>query len=93
MGKANYYGTIVVQNKVLCMQENVVIKQLTLYDQETLINMVHYYKVLCLDKQSGFVARERVNQWCKNPSKNAIPFLQRTLHFFLYKPNSVPGFE
>ena len=42
-GKANYYGTHGVQNK---LQENVVSKQLTLYDQETTYQYVVYYKVL-----------------------------------------------
>ena len=35
VGKANYYGTHVVQDKKCCaLQENVVSNQLTLYDQE-----------------------------------------------------------
>ena len=46
VGKANYYGTHVVQNKVLCVAGNVVIKQLTLYDRETTDQYVVDYKVL-----------------------------------------------
>ena len=35
-GKANYYGKHVMQNKsVVLLQENIVSKQLALYDQET----------------------------------------------------------
>ena len=61
------------KKKVVALQENVVSKQLILYDQETTDQYVVVdYKVLhCLDKQSGFsiapaakycsVARERVN--------------------------------
>ena len=45
--EANYYGTHVVQNKKCCaLQENVVSKQLTLYDQETTDQYVVDYKVL-----------------------------------------------
>ena len=47
-GKANYYGTHVVQKKksvVLC-RENIDSKQLTLYDQETTDQYVVDYKVL-----------------------------------------------
>ena len=72
VGKANYYGTRVVQNKKCCvLQENIVSKLLTLYDQEQLINMLLTKSVNCLDKQSSFsiapaaqycsVAHERVN--------------------------------
>ena len=62
-----------MQNKKCCaLQENVVSKQLTLYDQETIDQYVVDYKVFnCFDKQSGFsiapaaqycsVACERVN--------------------------------
>ena len=71
-GKANYYGIHVVQNKCCMLQENVVSKQLTPYDQETTDQYVVDCKVLNrLDKQSGFsivpavqywsVAHERVN--------------------------------
>ena len=67
VGKANYYGTHVVQKKkCYALQENVVSKQLTLHEQ--LINMLLTTK--CLNKLSGFsiapagqycsVARERV---------------------------------
>ena len=46
-GKANYYGTHVVQKKTCCvLQENVVSKQLTLYDQETTDQYVVDCKVL-----------------------------------------------
>ena len=45
-GKANYYGTHVVQNKRCELQENLVSKQLTLYDQETTDQYVVDYKVL-----------------------------------------------
>ena len=45
-GKANYYGTHVVQNKHCALQENVVSKQLTLYDQETTDQYVVDYQVL-----------------------------------------------
>ena len=47
-GKANYYGTHVVPKKKKCcaLQENVVSKQLTLYDQETTDQYVVDYKVL-----------------------------------------------
>ena len=41
-GKANYYGTHVVQKKVLCVAG----KQLTLYDQETTDQYVVDCKVL-----------------------------------------------
>ena len=34
-GKANYYGTCCAKKKCCALQENVVSKQLTLYDQET----------------------------------------------------------
>ena len=47
MGKANYYGTHVVQNKKCCvLRENVISKQLTLYDQETTGQYAVDYKVL-----------------------------------------------
>ena len=47
MGKANYYGTYVVQKKKCCaLQENVVSKQLTVYDQETTDQYVVDCKVL-----------------------------------------------
>ena len=46
-GKANYYGKHVVQNKsVACLQENIVSKQLALYDQETTDQYVVDCKVL-----------------------------------------------
>ena len=46
-GKANYYVTHVVQKKKCCvLQENVVSKQLTLYDQETTDQYVVVCKVL-----------------------------------------------
>ena len=45
--KANYNGIHVVQKKKCCaLQENVVFKQLTLYDQETSDQYVVDYKVL-----------------------------------------------
>ena len=47
MGKANYNGTCVMQNKKCCaLQENVVRKQFTIYDQETTDKYVVDYKVL-----------------------------------------------
>ena len=46
-GKANYYSTHVVQKKKCCaLQENVVSKQLTLYDEETTDQYVVDCKVL-----------------------------------------------
>ena len=45
-GKVNYCGTHVVRNKLSALQENVVCKQLTLYDQETTDQCVVDYKVL-----------------------------------------------
>ena len=45
-GKANYYSTHVVQKKCCALQENVVSKQLILYDQETTDQYVVDYKVL-----------------------------------------------
>ena len=47
-GKANYYSTHVVQQKKKCcaLQENVVSKRLTLYDQETTDQCVVDCKVL-----------------------------------------------
>ena len=46
MGKANYYGTHVVQKKCCALQENVVSKQLMLYDQEITDQYVVDCKVL-----------------------------------------------
>ena len=68
-GKANYYSTH--KKKCCALQENVVSKQLTLYDQETTDQSCCWLQsVNCLDKQSGFsiapaaqycsVARDRV---------------------------------
>ena len=45
-GIANYYGTHVVQNRRCALQENLVSKQITLYDQETIDQYVVDYKVL-----------------------------------------------
>ena len=46
MDKANYYGIHVVHHKKCCaLQENVVNKQLILYDQETSDQYVVDYKV------------------------------------------------
>ena len=45
-GKPNYYGTHVVQNKYCVLQENIVSKQLALYDQETTDQYVVDCKVL-----------------------------------------------
>ena len=44
--KANYYSTHVVQNKHCALQENIVSKQLILYDQETTDQYAVDYKVL-----------------------------------------------
>ena len=46
VGKANNYCTHVVQNTRCALQENLVSKQLTLYDQETTDQYVVDYKVL-----------------------------------------------
>ena len=45
-GKANYYSTHVLQNKRCALQENLVSKQLTLFDQETTDQYVVDCKVL-----------------------------------------------
>ena len=46
VGKANYYGTHVHNKKCCALQEKVVSKQLTLYDQETTDQYVVDYEVL-----------------------------------------------
>ena len=45
-GIANYYGTHVVHNNCCALHENVVSKQITLYDQEISDQYVVGYKVL-----------------------------------------------
>ena len=70
----------VVQNKCCVLQENVVSKQLTLYDQETISCSLQ--SVYCLDKQSDFsiasgaqycsVAHERVKQIPLNGNTSCI---------------------
>ena len=70
---------ILCTNKCCALQENVVSKQHTLFDQETTDQYVVDY---CLDKQSGFstapaaqycsVARERVKCVLRRPSIFAV---------------------